>query len=193
MDGMEKILEKLAAENDAECEAILSAGREEAERITARYRERSEAEKETILRQGREEAESRERRLVSAERAKERREQLAVKQELLEKVFELALQKLCTQSAEEKTAQLTDMLLAAAPDGQGVVYVAASDRAVGEALVREANAKSGGAFTLSDKAVDIPGGFVLKRGDVSVNASYEKLLRSVWERSTAEVAKLLQF
>lgn len=193
MDGMEKILEKLAAENKAECDAILSAARDEAARITAHYAERSAAEKETLLRQGREEAESYEQRLVSAERAAQRRVQLEVKQEQMEKVYERALEKLCAQSAEEKTAQLADMLLSAAPDGQGTVYVCAADKAVGEALVQTANARCGGAFTLASEAADIPGGFVLRRGDVSINASYEELLRSVWERSTAEVAKLLQF
>ena len=193
MDGLEKILEKLDAENKAECDAILSAGQEEAARITARYSERCAAEREELLRQGREEAESREQRLVSAARAEERRNQLAVKQELMEKVYVRALEKLCTQSAEEKTAQLTALLVSAAPDGQGTVYVNASDRAVGEALVSKANAKLGGTFVLAEKAEDIPGGFVLRRGDVAVNCAYDKLLRSVWERSTAEVAKLLQF
>ena len=193
MDGMEKIMEKLAAENKAECDAILNAAREKAASITARYAERGAAEKEALLRQGREEAESYEQRLLSAEKATRRRAQLAVKQELMEKVYDRALEKLCAQSAEEKTAQLTDMLLAAAPDGQGTVYVCAADKAVGEALVSAANAKVGGAFVLASEAADIPGGFILKRGAVSVNASYEKLLRSVWERSTAEVAKLLQF
>ena len=49
----------------------------------------------------------------------------------------------------------------------------------------------GTALKLSDEIADIKGGCILRRGNISYNASLEKLLSSVREELTAEVAGIL--
>ena len=51
--------------------------------------------------------------------------------------------------------------------------------------------QEGTALTLSDETVDIEGGCILRRGNISYNASLEKLLSNAREELTAEVAGIL--
>ena len=82
---------------------------------------------------------------------------LAAKQEMVEKAYDLALEKLCSMPDEQYVKTVADLLVQAAPNGRGAVIFAPAERErIGEAAVRAANEKLHGgkltSFSFRNKA-----------------------------------------
>ena len=107
-------------------------------------------------------------------------------------LFSLALEKLCDLPEEQYIAVAADLLVRAAPDGVGAAVFSPKDRdRVGAAAVAEANRRLAGKLSLSPETRNIRGGFILSRGDVEVNCTFETLVRLRKGEMSGEVAKLL--
>ena len=94
MNGIEKITERIAADAQAEAERVLSSAREEAAKITAKYKAQADAEAADLAAKNAKAAVEREERLISVAQMEARKVQLAAKQEMVEKTYALALEKL---------------------------------------------------------------------------------------------------
>ena len=118
---------------------------------------------------------------------------LAAKQEMVEKAYELALEKLCSMPDGAYVKTVAELLVQAAPNGRGAVIFAPEERArIGEAAVRAANEQlSGGKLTLSEETRPLKGGFILSDGKVEVNCSFDTLVRLQKTETAGEVAKRL--
>ena len=194
MNGIETILQRLNADAGAEAEAVLAQARQEAAEITARYQ--AQAARESAARKQRNElaAAEQEERLVSAAQMEARKTLLSVRQELVERAFDLALEKLCAMPDQDYIAAAARLLAQAAPDGKGAAVFSAKDRArVGRQAVEEANRLLGpdGHLTLSPETREIRGGFILSNGSIEVNCTFETLVRLQRGTMSGETAKLL--
>ena len=118
---------------------------------------------------------------------------LAAKQEMVEKAYDLALEKLCSMPDEQYVKTVADLLVQAAPNGRGaVIFAPAEKKRIGEAAVRAANAQlNGGKLTLSEETRPLKGGFILSDGKVEVNCSFDTLVRLQKTETAGEVAKRL--
>lgn len=184
-------------------ESITERITREAEAYGADQKARAEAAKQTTLDDARRKAEE-----IKANRKKDaekdcqvlkdrrasvadlesRKMKLAAKQEVIEESFEKAVEKL--QALDDKEYQkVVSGLLEEFRDGGGEILVNEKDRD------RMASVLSGGfagtGLVLADESADIKGGFILRRGNISYNASLEKLLDNVKAEATSEIAKLL--
>ena len=192
MNGIEKITQRIEADAQAEIDRILSEAREEADQITGRYKAQAEAEAASLAARNEKSAVEREERLVSVAQMESRKVTLAAKQEMVEKAYQLALEKLRTMPAERYTAVLADLLVQAAPDGRGEVVFAPADReGPGAAAVEQANAQLKGKLVLSAETRPLQGGFVLKNGNVEVNCTFDTLVRLQKAETAGAVAKKL--
>ena len=82
----------------------------------------------------------REERLVSVAQMEARKVQLAAKQEMVEKTYALALEKLCAMPEERYVQVLADLLVQASSTGREEVIFSQADRdRVGKAAVAKAN------------------------------------------------------
>ena len=192
MNGIEKIIERISGDAQAEIDAILNEARAEAAEITAGYEAQAKAEADEILARGERSAAEREERLVSMTQLECRKALLAARQEVIDDSFRQALKKLLELPEEDYVALLVKLAVQAAPKGTGKLIFSQADRArMGKAVVMAANEKLNGSLTLSEEARPMSGGFVLSDGAVEVNCSFETLVRLQKAELTGKVAGVL--
>ena len=167
MNGIEKITQRIESDAQAEIDCTLADAREKA-------------------------AAEREERLVSSAQMEARKVQLAAKQEMVERTYALALDKLCAMPEEQYVTVLADLLVQASSNGKEEAVFSAKDRErVGEKAVAKANALSGKQLRLSEETQPIRGGFILKDKNVEVNCAFETLVRLQKAETAGAVVKKL--
>ena len=192
MNGIEKITQRIASDAQAEVDCILGDARDEAGRIAANYRAQADAEAAELAAKNEKAAAEREERLVSAAQMEARKVQLAAKQEMVEKAYIQALDKLCALPEEQYVAILAYLLVKASSNGKEEAVFSKEDRErVGKAAVEKANGLSGKQLRLSDETQPIRGGFILKDKNVEVNCTFETLVRLQKAETAGAVAQKL--
>ena len=194
MNGIDKITQRITEQIDREIAEIQAKAKEQADAITADYAARIKKETEDILAHGKTAAAEREERLASMAQMEAKKAELAIKQEMLTRAFDLALEKLCALPDEQYTEFLATLAAKAARTGKETVILSQKDRTrVGKAVVTKANELigAGGALTLSEKTRPIKGGLILSDGAVEFNCTFETLIRLKKTEMAGEVASIL--
>ncbi len=193
MNGIEKITQRIDQDAQAEIDRILADAHAKAEDVLARGKAQAAAEKAELTAKNERAAAEREERLISAAQMEARKVRLAAKQEMVEKAYVLALKKLCGLPKEQYAGAVAELLVQAAPEGRGEVIFAPAQRdGIGKAAVALANEKLGkGQLVLAEETRPIQGGFILKNGNVEVNATFETLVRLQRGETAGAVADLL--
>ena len=192
MNGIEKITRRIQEDSQAEIDRILNEAQAEAARIADKYRAQADAESAVLAAKNEKAAVEREERLVSVAQMEARKVQLAAKQEMVEKVYELALEKLCAMPDTQYTQVVASLLVQAAPEGRGeVIFSPEESKRIGKEAVAPANEKLNGKLILSEETRSIKGGFILKNGNVEVNCTFDTLIRLQKAETTGLVAKKL--
>ena len=194
MDGIEKITGRINEDVQREIDAMTADARREAGEIAARYREQADRESAEIVERGRRAADERVERLASVAQLEARKLELAAKQEMLQKAFDKALERLLTLPEEQYIVLLSELAVKAARTGREQVILSQKDRTrYGKQAVTAANEKLGdkGHLTLSQESRPIKGGLILSDGDVEVNGTFETLVRLQRGALDREVAKVL--
>lgn len=194
MNGIGKIISRISGDAQAEIDAVLTKAKAEAAEITARYETQGRADAEVILKRGEKAATERGERLASVTQLECRKANLAAKQEVLDKAFEAAKQKLLALPEEQCIALLADLAAQASSTGREKLIFSPADRArIGKAVVMAANEKLAqtAMLTLAEETRPIEGGFILSSGSVEVNCTFGTLIRLQRDALAAEVAKVL--
>ena len=192
MNGIERIVQLIQSEAQTEIDEILKKAREEAEAIQARYQAQAEHEAAELNLKKERAAEEQEERLISVAQMESRKIVLATKQEMVEKAYALALEKLCSMSEDQRVQVLTDLLIKASNSGREEAIFSPEDySAVGQAAVKAANEASGKQLTLSSETRPIKGGFILKDGNIEINCTFDTLVRLQKTGTAGMVAKKL--
>ena len=193
MNGIDKIIQRIEADAQAEIDRILNAAKDQAEEIAELYQGRADAEAAELKARNEKTAAEREDRLVSSAQMEVRKTALAAKQQMLEKAYTQALDKLCSMPDAQYIETVADLLTQAAPGGCGqVIFAPAEKERIGAAAVAKANEKLGtGKLVLAEETRPIRGGFILASGKVEVNCSFDTLVRLQKNETAGAVAKLL--
>lgn len=192
MNGIEKITQLIESEVQTEIDAILTKAREESDAILARYQSQADAEAADLKQKSLKAAAEREERLISVAQMESRKVTLQVKQEMVEKAYELALKKLCSLPEDQYVEVLARLMVKASATGKEEVIFSAEDRVgVGAAAVEKANQSAGKQFVLSEETRPIRGGFVLKDKNIEVNCGFDTLVRLQKAETAGTVAKKL--
>lgn len=219
MNGIEKITRRISADAQSQIDRALADARAEAEKISAKYKAQADAEAADLAAKNAKAAAEREERLVSMAQMEARKVQLAAKQEMVEKAYAMALEKLCAMPEEQYVEVLADLLVQASSTGREEAVFSPADRErVGRAAVARANermakpageqpkggsvvgallskvtarAKNASSLTLSEETRAIRGGFILKDENVEVNCTFDTLVRLQKAETAGAVAKKL--
>jgi len=197
MNGIEKITARIAADAQAESDALAAQTKEKVQAIQSEYAEKARQEREAILARGKKAAGERLERLESATGMERRKLELATKQEMLGEAFDRALEKLCSLPEAEYTSLLSSLAIKAARTGQEQMIFSQADRArVGKQVVMAANeqlAAKGlpGELKLSGETRAIKAGFILSDGDVEINCAFDTLVRMHREELEKDVVQIL--
>lgn len=192
MNGIDKIIQRIEADAQTEIDRILNAAKDQAGEITELYQGRADAEAAELKARNEKAAAEREDRLVSSAQMEVRKTALAAKQQVLEKAYALALEKLCSMPDAQYIETVAELLVQAAPKGTGKVIFAPEEQArIGAAAVALANEKLGGQLTVAEETRPIRGGFILADDKVEVNCSFDTLVRLQKNETAGAVAKIL--
>lgn len=192
MNGIERILQRIQSEAQTEIDEILKKAREEADAIQNRYQMQAENESAELNLKKQKAAEEQEERQISVAQMESRKIILATKQEMVEKAYALALEKLCSMPEEQRISVLADLLVRASSSGREEVIFSPEDQPrVGKAAVKAANDASRKQLTLSSQTRPIKGGFILKDGNIEMNCTFDTLVRLQKTGTAGMVAKKL--
>ena len=192
MNGIEKIIRLIQSEAQAEIDAVLEKARAEAAEITARYQKQSESEAAELEYKNKKQAAEREERLISVAQMESRKVTLQVKQDMVEKAYALALEKLCSMQEDQYIEVLKQLILKASVSGrEEVIFSAEIREKIGKTAVEQVNQASGRNLILSEEIRPIPGGFILKDGNIEVNCAFDTLVRLEKAETAGMVAKKL--
>ena len=219
MNGIDKITQRIGADTQAEIDRILADAAAQAEAAADKFRTQAEAEDRDLLAKSERAAAEREERLVSAAQMEARKTLLTAKQEMVERAYQRALEKLRSLPQEQYVELLAALLVRASSTGREEVVFSTEDReGAGKAAVARANeaapelplgdgvvanllnkvaagvsafAQGTAMLAVSEETRDISGGFILKDGRIEVNCTFDALVRAEREQTAGEVAKLL--
>lgn len=191
MKGTEKIIAHIEADAQAQADAVLGEARQRCEAIKARFDEKAARLYSDRIREGVKACQDQEDSALRISRMEARKSVLSVKQEMVEKSFDLAVQQIVALPDEKYTAFLANLVKKAGPAGDEEIILNAADRArVGEALLKAVNA-DGVKMKLSDETRDIKGGLILRRGSIETNCSVELLVELCRGELSAKLADVL--
>ena len=194
MNGIDKITQRITEDVDRVIAGIQAQAQEQADAITADYAERARKTAADILARGQVAADEREAGIHRMAQMEAKKALLAVKQEMLDRAFDMALEKLCVLPQEDAVALLARLAAGSARTGREKVILSPAEKdTIGEAVVARANEllAQRGRLTLSGETRPFRGGLILSDGAVEVNCTYDPLLRLERSRAAGEVAGIL--
>lgn len=217
MNGIEKITGQIEADVQREIDDLTAQAQAQAAEILADYEARARAEAEATLKRGALAAAQREERLGDMARLEARKLTLGTKQEMVERAFQRALEKLTSLPDAEYVSLLANLAAAGSRSGHEAVIFSQKDRArFGKQVVTLANdilarkvapklpeeltgSKAGasavlagtGMLTLAEESRPMAGGLILRDNNVETNCSFEVLIHLQRDALAAEVAKTL--
>lgn len=199
MAGIDRILDRIAADGKSEAEAKLAQARSRAEEIRRSNARAAEELKQDLVKKSEAEASARYDRLIGMAHTEARKQLLSVKQELIETAFAKTVTELAAQSEEDKVTLLSRLAAQASISGEEELILTPADHSrFGKRVLEgatEALTAAGKTAKLrlsaSPRALEGSGGIVLRDGDVEINCSYGALISAVRDELTPEVARIL--
>lgn len=197
MNGIEKITAKLETEALAEAEAIKAEAAAKCGEIRKEYEKKAQEAYWNRIQAGTKNCESYIQRLSSATDMEARKSILAFKQEMVSRAFDHAVETLGNLPREKYVAFLAGQAARAASSGtEELVFNEKDSREVGADVAKSANAllKANGlpgGLTVSAETRDIPGGVIVRQGDIEANCSIDMLVQLYRSELASQVAEIL--
>ena len=193
MKGTEKIIAHIQADADAQAAEILAQAEERCAGIRAGYEQQAKEAYAERIRAGVKENQD---RLDSMERLANmegRKAILALKQDMVAKSFDRAVDKLVALPEAQYIALLAKLAVNASVTGDEEIVLNARDKKdLGDKLLKAANEKlSGGHLRLAKDTGDFKGGLILRRGNIEANCTAELLVSLCREEMAAQLAGVL--
>ncbi len=197
MNGIDRITASIEQDAVEEIGKIRAETELKCREIRERYEQQAQEKYRSIVQQGIRDCESRVERLGSTAEMEAKKAVLAMKQSMVSRVFEIAVEKVCGLPEDEYVSFCARLAAAAAATGYEELVFNESDRTrVGRKVAKAANAlleERGlpGKLTVSGDARDICGGLLVKQGDIETNCTVETIAASYRDDMAAEIANAL--
>ena len=194
MKGTEKIIAHIQADAEAQANAILAQAEQQCAGIREDYEKKAKEAYAAKIRVGVKACQNNIDSMDRIAQMEGRKGLLALKQELVSASFDKAAEMLTALPEAEYTAFLAKLAAEASVTGEEAVLLNAKDKAaVGEAVVKAANAKLGeaGKLSLAAETGDFSGGLILRRGNIEVNCTVELLVELCRGDMAAKLAGVL--
>ncbi len=195
--SLEKLLEKIRSDSQAEADGVLAVARAEAARMEAEASNAADNIQSEQITKARNMAKRESMRILSNARSAARMTVLAAKRDMLARIMESARARIEQLSDPDYRAWLKDLLLAGARSGNEEILPAATDRHLFDAkFLREVNNELTGrglAGTLKLSADDARAarGCVIREAGVEINLSVDILLAQAFRDTEDELAGLV--
>ena len=195
MEGLEKILDAIAADAQKQSDEIVEEANNQAKAIKKESDDLSTAEYNSVVGKANERAN---RIIESADSFSEidfRNKILSEKRVMIDRVFDKAVEKLVNLPDDKYLAVITALVKKYADNGEGELIFNSKDLKKATPSFVDALNKSltsGKSVVISEKADDsIVGGFRIRYGNIEVNCAFDALCNEYRETATTNVAKIL--
>ena len=194
MNGIDKIIARLEADSKAEIDALNAEAAAQCEAIRAEYSAKAQAEYDARMEAGKAECAAQGERLAGAADMEARKSFLTYKQMLVSNAFKEAEKKLAELPKPEYIAFLASLAAKGTVYGtEELIFNARDAKEVGREVAKAANAALGekGHLTVSEETREIPGGVIIKQGDIETNCAIDMLVQLQRSELASQVAEVL--
>ena len=195
--SVNNITSKILRDAEGRKESILAAAEEEKNKILSKKVASAKELETEILEKAEIEAKSKRERVISGAKLKARNEKLAAKQEVIEEVFSKSVEKLCKLNDREFVKFIKDSILSLDIDGdESLILNNDGQKIVSKEVVEQINTELKakglkGEIKIRETVGSFRGGFVLEKGGVEVNNTFEAIVDSLKDELEFEVAQVL--
>ncbi len=191
----EQVVEKILADAKAEAEKIKKQADEKEAAEQAKLTEQLDEYKKQTQSLARKAAKDKKLHLLAAGRMDIAKEFLGEKRKILDEVFAQAQQQLRNLPDEEYCKFMTKLMLEAVETGDEEVIIDNEETRIDQKFIKQINRELGpgykGNLRLADERQNLGGGFILRRGRIKNNISFDVLLAQARKELEIELAKEL--
>jgi V/A-type H+-transporting ATPase subunit E len=197
MSDINVLINKIIKDAENERDEILKAASEEETLIVSKSISKAESEKKEMIERAQKDASLKKERIISSATIEVRNRKLAAKQQLISKVFDQALTKMRTLPIEQYLNFVKNTLIALDLEGDEKIKISKDDaNIINQSLLDEVNKilSSEGKkanLKLSSEYGDFAGGFIVEKGKIDINYTFEALIDSAKDNLENEVANIL--
>lgn len=191
----ENVVAKIFADAGAEAEKVKNQAREKQAAEQAALDEQLRQYQKQTDALAQKAAEEEKSHLLAAARMQIAKELLTEKRKILDEVFEQARRQLLNLPDRQYRQVIAGLMVRAVETGNEEVVVDKNENRIDQELVNQVNQRLAGQnkgnLRLSDQRQELGGGFILKRGKIRTNVSFEVLLNQARKGLEIELAKEL--
>lgn len=194
--GIEKITDKIMQQAQQHADAMMQAAKNKAAEIVQEATEEAQRKSNKALVKANGDEKELQKRTISIAELESRKMRLAAKQEMIEKAFSTALDRLCSMEQEQYIEFLASLIIKNAKGGEQIILNKKDQEEIGAKLMAHIELQNTEALkmnmvVLSSETADIQGGFILRDKDVEYNNSFAALLDACREELIPEVIEVL--
>jgi V/A-type H+-transporting ATPase subunit E len=195
MEGIKGITHKLQSDAEQKAAAIKSEAEKEAASYLEQEKIKTDQEVELLLKEAEQEAQDAYNRMKSMAELEFRKRRLAARQQAVDEVFDMTLNKIRRMHPERYFKILVNMVVAASVTGKEKIILSDTDKKQLPAnflkLVHQMLETKGlpGGIELSEEKRTISGGFILVSEFTELNYAFESILRMNRDEYEVEAAE----
>jgi V/A-type H+-transporting ATPase subunit E len=187
---MEKVAKKILDDAEKEREQTVRDGEAAVADIRKRHQEEFQKLTKGIEAEVREALETEKKRILGMTKLSVRNELLITRRQILDSLFDDALESLVSKPEDEYLG-LVSKLLSLTEVKDGELVLGHKEERIGQQFLSKVNSELSANFVLSSDQRDIRGGFILSRGQIEIDCSFNAILNVGRERIELELAKLV--
>jgi len=194
MEGIQRIKERILEGARQEADKKIKDAEKKAQEILEKARKDAENRKKKLLEKAARDAEDIKAKMISMAELDMKKNLLATKQDMVDKAFQQALERLKNMDIEKYEEILTDMILKAVETGEEEIILSKRDlRRLPKDFITKLNNLRERKLNLklSRESRDIEGGFILKSRGVETNNSFETIMRMERDSIESRIAGIL--
>ncbi|MBE6060446.1 MAG: V-type ATP synthase subunit E [Clostridium sulfidigenes] len=197
MSNLDNLTSKIIKDAEVKKIEILNEATVKADEIIKKKTDEANKKASSILQKAEMESKTIKERIISKTDLEIRNKKLLAKQQVIEKVFEAAKEKLKAMNAEEFTKFIKNSIMALNIHGDEEIIINPVDREkLPEKFLDEVNKSliskgKLGNLKFNVKTHEIDGGFILSKNGIEINNSFDELVNSLKYELEYEVGKIL--
>lgn len=197
MANISNLTSKILKDAEARKESILQAANAEKAEILEKKSKEAKVLEAEMTEKAEREAQTSKERVISGAELKSRNKKLAAKQVIINEVFEKSVDALCALSDNEYTDFIKNTIINLDIDGdESLILNEQGKKILNDTVLKEINdglVSKGkkGEIKMTNEVGNFKGGFILEKGGIEINNTFEALVSSLKEELEFEVAKVL--
>lgn len=197
MSNLQHITSKIKQDSEVQRDAILAKANEESKKIIDKKIVLAKKDAADIIEKSKIEAVVRKNRILSNAQLKVRNDKLSAKQEVIEKVFITAKEKLNNISADEFKKFVKSKILTLDIAGDENIIVDSKRKEILDSeFINDLNSNlkslnKKGELKLSEVEGNFNGGFIIEKNGIEINNTFDSLVNSLREEMEFEIARVM--